>query len=804
MTVMAFAFKRLMQLAHSNRTEARSGRRTTAVWVLATAFYLVLSGAAFAEDTGTQNILESVQFSSLSDSQVQLILTMEKPAVNPLSFTIDNPARIALDFPATSNGGVDRSQKIGVGMVTSMNVVEARGRTRVVFNLTKMVPYQSRVEGNRVIVTLWESGSGPVSGTAQPVPSPAATVAAVEATEQPNTSVTEVRDTAPMPEAPVETTVTEVRYTAPVPEAPVETTVTEVRYTAPVAEAPTVTATPLAPLSKPLPVAPGIVNIDFRRNETGGGRIMITLTDPSVPVDLRQEGGRIIVDFLDSMLPTEFERRLDVVDFATPIKTIETRQLGDDIRMIISPLGAYDHLAYQSGSLFTIEVNPVTKAEQERRDKDKQTYSGDRLSLNFQDIEVRSVLQLIADFTGINVVVSDTVTGNLTLRLKNVPWDQALDIVLTTKGLAMRQNGNVMLVAPSEELAAREKLELESQKQMEELLPLYSEFIPVNYAKAADLADLISNPDTSLLTPERGSVATDERTNTLLVQDIATKLTEIRQLVTRLDVPVRQVLIESRVVIANNDFSKDLGIRIGATGVRKNGDNGVIVGSGSLEGNDGVVNEAIGNIRNTGQPFPVDVPALGDRLLVDLAAANPAGTLALSILDSDYLLDLELTAMQAENRGEIISSPRVITSNQKEAVIKQGVEIPYLQASSSGATNVSFRDAVLSLRVTPQITPDDHIILDLAVNKDSVGEVFAGVPSINTREVSTQVLVDNGETVVLGGVYEQTRNFQADKVPFLGDLPVAGALFRTTRKVDDKSELLIFVTPKIIKEMGLR
>lgn len=786
MTVMAFALKRLMQFAHGNRTEERSGRRTTAVRVLATAFYLMLSGAAFAEDTGTQNILESVQFSSLSDSQVQLVLTMERPAVNPLSFTIDNPARIALDFPATSNGGVDRSQKIGVGMVTSMNVIEARGRTRVVFNLTKMVPYQSRVEGNRVVVTLWESGSGPISGTAQPVPSSAATVAAVEATEQPNTSVTEVHDTAPVTEAPVETTVTEVRYTTPV------------------AEAPTVTTTPLAPLSKPQPVAPGIVNIDFRRNETGGGRIMITLTDPSVPVDVRQEGGQIIVDFIDSVLPTEFERRLDVVDFATPIKTIETRQLGDDIRMIISPLGAYDHLAYQSDSLFTIEVNPVTKAEQERRDKDKQTYSGDRLSLNFQDIEVRSVLQLIADFTGINVVVSDTVTGNLTLRLKNVPWDQALDIVLTTKGLAMRQNGNVMLVAPSEELAAREKLELESQKQMEELLPLYSEFIPVNYAKAADLAELISNPDNSLLTLERGSVAIDERTNTLLVQDIATKLTEIRQLVTRLDVPVRQVLIESRVVIANNDFTRDLGVRFGATGVRKNGDKGVVVGSGTLDGNDGVINEAIGNIRNTGQPFPVDVPALGDRLLVDLAAANPAGTFALSILDSDYLLDLELTAMQAENRGEIISSPRVITSNQKEAVIKQGVEIPYLQASSSGATNVQFRDAVLSLRVTPQITPDDHIILDLAVNKDSVGEVFAGVPSINTREVSTQVLVNNGETVVLGGVYEQTRSDESEKVPFLGDLPVAGALFRNTRKVDDKSELLIFVTPKIIKEMGLR
>ncbi|MEE8343237.1 MAG: type IV pilus secretin PilQ, partial [Gammaproteobacteria bacterium] len=755
MTVMAFAYKRWLQFAQGNRTEERSGRRTTVVWVLATVLYLMLSGAAVAEDTGTQNVLESVEFSALSISQVQLVLTMARPASNPLSFTIDNPARIALDFPDTSNGGVARSQKIGVGMLESMNVIEAGGRTRVVFNLTQMAPYQSRVEGNRVIVTLWEPGSEPVSGTGQPVPPSEATVAVAgveQSAEKPaekpaKAMATPQPDTIDVIKVAGIVLATRQKQTNKTPPAPVS----KPAQTGPGMS--TVDTQRNEPASKPVKTGPGIVNIDFRRNETGGGRIMITLTDPSIPVDLRQEGGQIIVDFLDSELPSELERRLDVVDFGTPIKTIETRQQGNNVRMVISPLGAYDHLAYQSDRLFTIEVNPVTKAEQERREKDKRTYTGDRLSLNFQDIEVRSVLQLIADFTGINVVVSDTVTGNLTLRLKNVPWDQALDIVLTTKGLAMRQNGNVMLVAPSEELAAREKLELESQKQLEELLPLYSEFIQVNYAKAADLAELISNPDNSMLTPERGSVAIDERTNTLLVQDIATKLTEIRQLVIRLDVPVRQVLIEARVVIANNDFSRDLGVRFGATGVREHGD-GVIVGSGSLEGNDGVVNEAIDNIRNTGQPFPVNVPALGDRLLVDLAATNPAGTLALSILDSDYLLDLELTAMQAENRGEIISSPRVITSNHKEAVIKQGVEIPYLQASSSGATNVSFRDAVLSLRVTPQITPNDHIILDLAVNKDSVGEIFAGVPSINTREVSTQVLVDNGETVVLGGVYE--------------------------------------------------
>jgi len=385
-----------------------------------------------------------------------------------------------------------------------------------------------------------------------------------------------------------------------------------------------------------------------------------------------------------------------------------------------------------------------------------------------------------------------------------VPWDQALAIILKTKGLDMRQTGNVVLVAPSEEIATRERQEMESKRQVEELAPLHSEFVQINYAKAADIAALLKAKENILLSP-RGNVTVDERTNTLLLQDTADKLEDVRRLVARLDIPVRQVLIESRIVIANNDFSRDMGVRFGATAVRKNGDDGIITTSGGLAGTDTTVGSALDNLRSTGQPFPVEVPSLGDRLNVNLPVAGNAGRIAFAILGSDYLLDLELSALQAEGRGEVVSSPRVITANQREARIEQGVEIPYQEATSSGATSTSFKKAVLSLSVTPQITPDDRIIMDLAVTKDSVGGIYGGIPSINTREVATQVLVDNGETVVLGGIYEQTRVNSVEKVPFLGDLPGLGVLFRSKTETNDKSELLVFVTPKIVKEsLGLR
>jgi type IV pilus assembly protein PilQ len=542
-----------------------------------------------------------------------------------------------------------------------------------------------------------------------------------------------------------------------------------------------------------------IESIDFRRGVKGEGRILVTLSDASIPVNIHKEGDKIVLDFVGTSVPKALQRRLDVVDFATPVTMVDTFAVGKDTRMVISATGNYEHLAYQAERQFTLEVKPVTKTAQESLKKDETGYTGEKLSLNFQDIEVRAALQIIADFTGLNMVVSDTVKGSISLRLKDVPWDQALDIILKTKGLGMRKMGNVMLVAPSTEISSREKDELESQKKISELEPTHSELIQINYAKAADFATFIRSKESSLLS-DRGTVTVDERTNSLLIQDTASRLVDIRKMIHQLDIPVRQVLIESRVVIANDDFSRDLGVRFGVTNVQKNGNNGVVSVTGTAIGNDTITTSAVSNVNATGQPFPVTLPSLNNRLNVSLPVVNPAGSIGLAILGKNSLVDLELSALQAEGRGEVVSNPRVITANQKEAIIKQGVEIPYQQASSSGATNVSFKEAVLSLKVTPQITPDDRVIMDLNVTKDSVGTIYAGVPSIDKREVNTQVLVENGETVVLGGIYEQTRSKNVTKVPLLGDLPFMGALFRTTSQVDDKVELLIFVTPKILKE----
>ena len=651
------------------------------------------------------NSLQSVDFSGLPGNKAQIVMTLSKPAPAPLSFTIDNPARIALDFPDTSNGLEQRSQRIGVGMVESLTAVEAQGRTRVVFNLVDMVPYEAHAEGNKIILTVQNAGGSMSESQA------AIAQASGSSTSQ-------------------------------------------------------------------------IGNIDFRRGEGGEGRVIVTLSDPSIPVDMQQEGDKVVVDFYRAMLPQELERRLDVLDFATPVKTIDTYTKGENVHMVITPMGEYEYLAYQSDNLFTIEVRELTREEVEEKKKDELGYSGERLSLNFQDIEVRSVLQLIADFTGINVVVSDTVGGSLTLRLKNVPWDQALDIILKTKGLAMRQTGNVMLVAPSEEIAAREKLELESQKQIEELEPLYSEFIQVNYAKAADISSLLKSSDTTLLS-DRGMATIDERTNTLLVQDTAAKLVEIRKLVARLDIPVRQVLIESRIVSADTIFSRDLGVRFGISKRTRYDSDHLLVAGGTLQSPNDNVN----------------IPSNGQGLLVDLGVASPTSGIGLALgRIGSHMLQLELNAMEAEGKGEVISSPRVLTSNQKTAYIQKGTEIPYQEATSSGATAIQFKDAVLELKVTPQITPDDRIIMDLNVKKDSPGDETGGVPAIDTNEVSTQVLVDNGETLVLGGIYEQTVRDDVERVPFFGELPLVDWMFKNTAKVNDRRELLIFVTPKIIKE----
>lgn len=535
--------------------------------------------------------------------------------------------------------------------------------------------------------------------------------------------------------------------------------------------------------------------VDFRRGTDGAGRVTLTLSDPKTAVDVKQQGGKIIVDFLGARVPEDALQRYNVTDFATPVQYFDVTRIDSGTRLVITPLeGAnYEQLAYQSDDLFVVELKPLTPAELEEKRRMEPEYEGERLTLNFQDIETRAALSIIADFTGLNIVVSDSVQGNVTLRLQNVPWDQALDIILKSKGLGMRRNGNVIMIAPMQEIAQREQTELEALQQKQELVPLQSEFIQVNYAKASELAALIGSGETSLLS-ERGTVTVDQRTNTLLVQDTPEQLAEIRRMVERLDIPVRQVLIESRIVIANDDFSKELGARVGYTNFNVDSQGRVGVVGGSVNSNTDLLNN-----------LPTFTLPGNDRLNVNLPVANPAGRIAFAVLGSDYLVDLELSALQAEGKGEVVSSPRVLTSNQKEALIEQGVEIPYQQNQGQGQVTIQFKKAVLSLTVTPQITPDDRIIMDLAINKDSVGEeVPTGtggfVPSIDTRKVQTQVLVDNGETVVLGGIYETTTNETINKVPLLGDIPLLGVLFRSSRNVANKSELLVFITPRIVDE----
>ena len=715
------------------------GRRRLTLQAVALVQALLVMFAGTAASAQEGNRLQDIQVQSLSGQRVELKLIMTGAAPEPLAFTIENPARIALDLPDTTLGLSQRRRDVNQGPLDTVLTAEANGRTRVVLNLDMMVPYEMKASGNTITVTLGD-GDDYDAGSTQFASSPSSTSA---------------------------------------------------------------TASYAAPGSR------AITNVDFRRTRDGGGRVIVSLTDPGTPVDIRQEGARVVAIFKDTALPAELMRRLDVMDFATPVSTVDTLKTNLDTRIVISAEGKYDQLAYQSDNEFSIEINPVADQVEEASSlySDTKEYEGQRLTLNFQDIETRAVLQLLAETSGRNIVVSDTVQGNVTLRLRNVPWDQALDIVMTTKGLDMRQNGNVIIVAPAEEIAARETADLEARNAISELEPMYSEFLQVNYAKAQDLAVLIGaeGGGNSMLS-ERGSIAVDDRTNTLLVQDTATRLEDIRRMVRTLDVPIKQVLIESRIVVVNDDFSRDLGVRLGVTAYRENGTDGAAVISGTGPGTDTMVNSIVDNLGSTGQITPVELPILTDRYNVNVPIAEAAGRFSLAVLERDYLVDLELTALEAEGRGEIVSTPRVITANQKEARIEQGVEIPYQQSASSGATTVQFKKAVLSLEVTPQITPDNNIIMDLRVHKDNVGDVISTgglggtVPSIDTRAVETQVLVEDGQTVVLGGIYETERRETIKKVPFLGDIPAVGALFRSKQLQNDKSELLIFVTPRILEE----
>ncbi|MBV1897816.1 MAG: type IV pilus secretin PilQ [Cycloclasticus sp.] len=560
---------------------------------------------------------------------------------------------------------------------------------------------------------------------------------------------------------------------------------------APVISSPSATIAPVKATDKLVSA------VDFRRGEEGEGRVLVSLTNTSSVVDVKQEGGKVIVDIKDTTLPPELANRLDVLDFATPVKTIDVMRSGRDTKLSIAAIGHYEFLSYQMNELLTIEFKPLTKQEQEELAADKFPYTGEKLSLNFQSIEVRSVLQLLADFTDMNLVASDSVGGSVTLRLNNVPWDQALDIILKSKGLAKRVKGNVMMVGPQAEVAAQEKLELEAKKQVVELSPLLTEFFEISYAKASDLVTILkstggsgdSNSNTKLIS-SRGGVSVDQRTNTLLVQETTDKLVEIRRIIERLDRPVRQVMIESRIVIANDDFTRDLGVRFGLSGVDQSNDS-IAIAAGAL-GNG--VEVAGGNI------FDVNG---SEGLLVDLPAASPAGAIQFVVGKiGSSLLQLELSALQTEAKGEVISSPRVITSDQIEAEISQGVEIPFQEASSSGATSTSFEEAELKLSVTPRITPDDRINLELNITKDSpdFSNVQPGGVPINTQEVDTTVLVNNGDTVVLGGIYERSKDHSVRKVPFFGDLPGVGVLFKKDFKQDNNRELLFFITPKILKD----
>jgi type IV pilus assembly protein PilQ len=696
------------------------------------ALFFLFSQPMYTQASAQQNAIEAISYSTLPGNRIQINIRLSQDAEDPLSFTIDNPARIAFDFNNTISKLPKRKQNISVGIAQSITTVTAKNKTRVIINLTETVPYQISTLKNEVSIVLDSDGS----------------------TSSPFSGAGGLADMA------------EERVTA---------------------------------------TGKGIVNIDFRRGEKGEGRVIIKLTDANIPMDISEEFGKVIINFVNANLPAKLHQRLDVLDFATPVKSIDSFEQDGQTRIEITPsITDYEHLAYQSDNVFVVEFISVSKEDREDQRKAKFGYTGERLSLNFQDIPIRAVLQLIADFTGLNVVVSDSVDGNLTLRLKNVPWDQALDIILKAKGLSKRLSGNVMLVAPSEEIAAQEKLDLEAHQQIVELSPLRSAYFEINFAKATDLATLFTatgdgEGTSSSLLSARGSVIIDERTNTLIIKDTEEIISEARRILSKLDVPVRQVLIESRIVIATDNFNKELGARFGVTNVQANGNTGASATSGSLFSNDISIDSAIDNITSNGNPLPISIGGT-ERLNVDMPVVGATGAIAFSILRGGNLLDLELSALQSEEIGEVVSSPRIVTADRHEAFIEQGVEIPYLSASSSGATQVQFKKAVLSIRVTPQITPDDRIIMDLNVTKDDVGQVFANIPSINTQEVSTQVLVNNGDTVVLGGIFENKTRNEINKVPVLGDLPLIGVLFRHSLESIEKKELLVFVTPKILKD----
>ncbi len=689
---------------------------------------MTLSGA-WAQ---AQNAIQSLTGGTQAGVEVIRIETSEPLAAVPAGFTIQSPARIALDLPGVVNAIGRSTIEINQGNMRSANVVQAGDRTRVVINLKQAAAYQARVEGKSLLVVLERSEA-----------SAAVTSSAPAFAESRNRDTTSLRD------------------------------------------------------------------IDFRRGAGSTGKVVVELANNQVGVDIRQQGQNLVVDFLKTSLPEGLRRRLDVSDFGTPVQTVTTSQAGDRVRMVVTPKGNWEHSAYQSDNQFVLEVR------EQRVDPSKLTqgpgYNGEKLSLNFQNIEVRSLLQVIADFTNFNVVTSDSVTGAVTLRLKDVPWDQALDIILQAKGLGMRKSGNVLWIAPKDEIAAREKQDLESKASTESLETLRTQGFQMNYAKAADIAVQISGgsgggANASRILSPRGSVISEPRTNQLFVTDIPSKLEQVQQLIAKLDIPVRQVLIEARIVEADDRFGRSIGVRLGGSDLRgvRGGDAGYSVGGnnrvaigGSYDAVSSTTAESV-NVLDTLNTSFVNMPSTG-------AGGFAAAAFAVSLFSSaaNRFLNLEISALEADGRGKIVSSPRVVTADQVKALIEQGTEFPYQTSTSSGATAIQFRKATLKLEVTPQITPEGSIILDVNVNKDSRGETTASGVAINTKQVQTQVLVENGGTVVIGGIFEQTETDDVTKVPLLGDIPYLGNLFKNKSKISNKSELLIFITPRVISDRGV-
>ncbi|MCE3001287.1 MAG: type IV pilus secretin PilQ [Xanthomonadaceae bacterium] len=711
-----------------------------------------------------QNILESVTVNPGPGGQVDIVMSLAQPASDPKLFTTDSPPRIAIDFDNTRNGLAERRINVGVGAATAISAIEAAGRTRLVVELVRPTAYTTRMDGNNLVLSVGADGGSMASG--------------VVASNDPTKAVSG---------------------------------------------------------------RPEVANVDFRRGKNGEGRIIVTFTSDGVAADLSRQGSNVAVELRNVALPPQFAQRLDVTDFATPVETVETRATPNGARMEIRVNGDFEQLAYQTGAEYVVEIAPKRVESEAEKALKEPEYTGERVTFNFQDIPVRSVLQLIADVSQLNVVVADSVSGNVTLRLVNTPWDQALDIILQAKGLDKRRRGGVIWVAPTAEIAAREQALEDARIALEDRAPLISEYIPINYGNAKDIAELLTSDalraqqaggaqqsggasasqKSSGFLSNRGSVTFDERTNTLLINDTAEKVAEIRDLIRLLDRPVDQVLIESRIVIADQTFGRELGARFGLTGAYEDRQGNVISTGGNVTATDNMLNEAIANRRAgrtsalpVGVPSPpgggILVPSLGQRLNVNLPVVSPAGSFALAVLGQDYLLDLELSALSEEGKGEVISSPRVITANQREALIRQGDEIGYVTISpqqggnSIPIPNVQFKDVLLELKVTPTITQDQRVFLAMNVKKDEVSGFIdtsiGQVPQINKREINTAVLVENGQTVVLGGVYEFRSRQDLSKVPFLGDLPAVGNFFKNTSSSSDKAELLIFVTPKILEQ----